>query len=62
MKSPKKKELPSQRGRRSLLQARIDKALKIIDALVYYDSSVSEGDKAELIQVIDILKGMDNDE
>ena len=44
------------------LQARIDKALKIIDALVYYDSDVSQDTKEILIQVIDILKGMDNDE
>ena len=39
------------------LQHRIDNALNIINALVYYDSDVSQDTKEILIQVIDILKG-----
>ena len=42
------------------LQDRIDKAISILNALVYYDSDVSEDTKADLIQVINILKANDS--
>jgi len=40
------------------LQARIDRALQTINALVYYDSKVSLETKTALLQVISVLTGV----